>query len=114
MQRDLLLVAEMIDAAEKAVEIVGVLDAADLEADQLRRDALLWNMTVLGEAATQISETTRSAHPDIPWRPPSQLRNRIVHGYWEVDLDILVATVRHQIPPLIAQLRAMDDVADDE
>jgi uncharacterized protein with HEPN domain len=71
MQRDLVLVAEMIDAAEKAVEIVGVLDAADLEADQLRRDALLWNMTVLGEAATQISETTRSAHPDIPWRPPS-------------------------------------------
>ena len=111
MQRDLVLVAEMIAAAEKAVEIVGVLDAASLEADQLRRDALLSNMTVLGEAATQISEATRSAHPDVPWRPPAQLRNRIVHGYWEVDLDIVVATVRHQIPPLIAQLQAIENAS---
>ena len=40
--------------------------------------------------------------------------NRIVHGYWEVDLDIVVATVRHQIPPLIAQLRAIENADGDD
>lgn len=114
MQRDLVLVAEMIAAAERAVEIVGASNAADLEADLLRRDALLWNMTVLGEAATQISDSTRSAYLDVPWKPPAQLRNRIVHGYWEVDLDIVVATVRNQLPPLIVQLRAIEPAAGED
>lgn len=114
MQRDLVLVAEMIEAAERVVEIVGASDAAAIEADRLRRDALLWNMAVLGEAATQISDATRLAYPDVPWRPPAQLRNRIVHGYWEVDLDIVVATVRNQIPPPIAQLQAIEAVVGDD
>ena len=111
MQRDRLLIAEMITAATRVVELVGNFSAADLDADDLRREAVLWTLTVLGEAATQISEATRSAHPDVPWRPPAQLRNRIVHGYWEVDLDIVVATVRHQIPPLIAQLQAIENAS---
>jgi uncharacterized protein with HEPN domain len=54
MQRELLLVAEMIRAAERLHDLVKDLDLAGLEADALRQEALLWNFTVLGEAATQL------------------------------------------------------------
>jgi len=59
MQRDRLLVAEMIDASEEARRLAADIDVAALEADRQRRDALFWNFTVLGEAASQLDvETT--------------------------------------------------------
>ncbi len=64
MQRDLLLLTEMIDAAEQAQLLVEGITVRQLEADRQRRDAPLWNFTVLGEAAGQISE------PSPTW-PPS-------------------------------------------
>jgi uncharacterized protein with HEPN domain len=51
MQRDVLLLTEMIDAAERAQELTADITVGQLEADRQRRDALLWNFTVLGEAA---------------------------------------------------------------
>lgn len=108
MQRDLVLVGEMISSANASIEIMGTLEAAELLMNRLRRDAILWNMSILGEASTQISDSLKSEHPEIPWRAPAQLRNRIIHGYWEVDLDIIVAVVRNDLPPLIAQLQAIE------
>ncbi len=109
MRRDLVLIAEMIAAAQNAIEVLGTLDGDGLAQDRLRRDALLWNMTVLGEAASQVSDEFESSHPGIPWRSPAQLRNRIVHGYWDVDLDIIAVTVRNQLPDLLKLLKAIGD-----
>jgi uncharacterized protein with HEPN domain len=106
MQRDALLISEMIEAARAACSFVGGLDASEVAADRQRRDALLWNFTVLGEAAAQVSETTKSRFPEIPWSKPARLRNRIVHGYWSIDIDILHATATHDLPTLVEQLRA--------
>jgi uncharacterized protein with HEPN domain len=80
MQRDRLLIAEMIDAAQRVIELVGAATADDVDADRTRREALLWNFTVLGEAASKVSDQTRALGPDIPWRDPIRVRNRIVHG----------------------------------
>lgn len=81
MQRDAILIVEMIDTAERAIAVLADRVADELASDRFRRDALLWNMTVLGEAAAQVSDATKAANPDVEWRPPSQFRNRIVHGY---------------------------------
>jgi uncharacterized protein with HEPN domain len=59
MRSDDLLIAEMITAAETAIETLGARTSADLEADKIRRDAILWNMTVLGEAASQVSDSLK-------------------------------------------------------
>jgi uncharacterized protein with HEPN domain len=105
MQRELLLLGEMIDAVEQIQHL-----AADIEVDELasrreRRDALLWNYTVLGEAAAQVSEGVKTRFPAVPWQQPVRLPNRIVHGYWSIDLEILVVTARRQLPTLAVQLR---------
>ena len=85
MRRDLAILDEMIDAAEQAHAIAIDADPATLSRDRMRRDALLWNLTVLGEGAGQISEELTRVHPGLPWRKPTALRNRIVHGYWSIE-----------------------------
>jgi len=105
MPRDDLLLAEMIDAAEPAVTLVGDSTVGDLESDRMLRDALLWNFTVLGEAAAQLSDELKTRHPEVPWDNPTRLRNRIVHGYWSIDLEIVHTTAHGQLPEFLAQLR---------
>ena len=115
MGRELLLIEEMIDAAEQACSLVAGVPVDELNSDRRRRDALLWNFTVLGEAATQLGQETRDRFPEIPWSQPARLRNRVIHGYWSIDLGILHTTATDQLPPFIAQLRAaLDTLAADD
>ncbi len=98
----------MIDAAEQAIALASEVELVELEGDRRRRDALLRNFTVHGEAAGAVSEELRAEHSDIPWRSPARLRNRIVHGYWSVDLAPLQTTVRNDLPSLVDRLRAVE------
>jgi uncharacterized protein with HEPN domain len=107
MQRDRLLLAEIVDAAERVAALVSGSEADAIEEDRDRRDALLWNFTVLGEASAQLSEDLKGAHPEVPWADPSRLRNRIVHGYWTIDFEVLVATARDDLPAFVASVRAI-------
>lgn len=106
MRRELLLLREMRDAAVAILELVGGRSAEQLEADTVRRSALLWHFTVLGEAASQIPAETKDAHPKVAWRAASRLRNRIVHGYWAIDVETLVVTAVDDLPLMIAQLES--------
>lgn len=106
-RRELLLLGEMIDAAEQAQLLAAGIDVEAIEADRQRRDALLWNFTVLGEAAAQLSEEFKSANASVNWARPSRLRNRIVHGYWSIDLEVLHATAIDDLPAFTGQLRAV-------
>jgi uncharacterized protein with HEPN domain len=105
MQRDILLLTEMIDAAEQAQQLTMGITVGQLETDRQRRDALLWNFTVLGEAAGQLSAEIKDKFPDMLWRQPIGLRNRIVHGYWSIDLEVLHTTATEQLPVFTANLR---------
>jgi uncharacterized protein with HEPN domain len=105
MRRDVLLLEEMIEAAVQAVDLVEGVAVEDLAADRIRRDALLWNFAVLGEAAAQLSAELKHEFADVAWRQPARLRNRIVHGYWSIDLDVVHATAQEQLPGFTADLR---------
>jgi uncharacterized protein with HEPN domain len=105
MRRELLLIGEMIEAAEQAQALVSGVDLDTLTSDRQRRDALLWNFTVLGEAAAQLDAPVKERFPEIKWTQPARLRNRIVHGYWSIDLEILHTTATDLLPEFAQQLR---------
>ena len=105
MRRDLLLLGEMIGAADRAGQLVAGLTAEDLQADRLRSESLLWNFTVLGEAAAQVSDELKERFAEIPWQQPTRLRNRIIHGYWSIDMEVLHTTANDQLPSFAADLR---------
>lgn len=85
---------------------MGERSAEQVEADGLRRSALLWHFTVLGEAASQVPANVKDSQPAIAWRAATRLRNRIVHGYWNIDVETLVATAVEDLPHMIAWLDA--------
>lgn len=107
MRREMLLLREMIDAAVRIREVVGDLEPVELAADALRLDSVLWNFTVLGEASAQIPDDMKKQHPEVGWAQPTRMRNRIVHGYWSVDVDILHAAAAQDLPALIDQLSSV-------
>lgn len=98
MRRELLLIGEMIEAAVQSQLLVEGVDLERLGADRQRRDALLWNFTVLGEAAAQLDKGIKSRFAEVPWSQPVRLRNRVVHAYWSVDIEILTRPQRTCCP----------------
>ena len=68
---------------------------------------MLWNFTVLGGAAGQLSAEVKDKFPDIAWQQPIRLRNRIVHGYGSIDLEVLHTTATEQLPAFTPGLRTV-------
>lgn len=104
MRREVLLVGEMVDVVQQILQLTNGRAEDDFDRDRVLRDALLWNFTVLGEAAGQLSDEFQADHPEVPWRQPARLRNRIVHGYWSIDIGVLLSTASVQLPAFLAQL----------
>jgi uncharacterized protein with HEPN domain len=69
--------------------------------------ALTYALIIIGEAATAVSPEYRQEHPEIPWKQISGMRNRLIHGYFATDPDIVWDTVSVYIPELVKQLEAM-------
>ena len=104
MRRELLLLDEIVEAARRAIDIATRHSVDSLRDSHDARDALLWNMTVIGEAVGQLPEPMRSDHPEVPWSQPVRLRNRIVHGYWSVDLGVLHSVATGNLPGFVHQV----------
>ena len=80
---------------------------SDLDADAMLRDALVLQVQVIGEAASRVGADTRHAAPEIPWHELRAMRNRLVHEYFRVDLDLLWGTVERDLPALRRGLREL-------
>lgn len=93
----------MLDARE-AVSFVTGRSERDLETDRMLALALVKCLEIVGEAASQVSAEGRAASPDIPWRSAIGTRNRLIHGYSEIDYNVVWDTVTRDLPPLIVQL----------
>ena len=86
----------------------------DLDRDRKLNLALVRLVEIIGEAATRVGPELRNAHPAIPWLDIVGMRNRIVHGYDQVDFDILWDVMELHLPPLITELRRILDVKNDD
>ena len=95
----------MLDAAQKAVSFTQGRARTDLETDELLTLALVRHLEIVGEAAKNVSQVTRDQAPQIPWRQIAGTRDRLSHGYFAVDLDVLWAIITHDLPPLVAELQ---------
>ena len=80
------------------------LDYEQFCADSKTTKAVVWNLITIGEAAAYVPETVRQTHLEVPWRQIRGMRNRIVHGYDTVDLEIVWKAVRDELPPLVPAL----------
>jgi uncharacterized protein with HEPN domain len=101
---DRLYLQHMRDHAKKACELVAGKRQSDFDADEVLRLALSHLIQIIGEAANHVSHSQRQAHPEIPWQDIVGMRHRLVHGYFEVDQDIVWQTVTVELGPLAVTL----------
>lgn len=78
-------------------------------ADPRTQDAVIKNIQVMGEAVRGVSAATRAAHPEIPWSDIAGMRDRLVHGYFRVDLDVVWDVVENDLPGFRTAIRALLD-----
>ena len=94
----------MLDAAREAVSFARGRVREDLNGDRQLVLALVKDIEIVGEAATGVTEPARSELADIPWQAIVAMRNRLVHAYFDINLDVVWQTVQQDLPPLIVQL----------
>lgn len=90
----------MLDAAQKAVKFATGRTRADLDSDEMFMLAEVRLIEIIGEAAVSVSEETRHKAPTIPWQQITATHNRLIHGYFNVDLDIVWSSFRMIFPLL--------------
>ena len=76
-------------------------------AERMRQDATIRKLQVIGQAVKNLSDTSKSRQPHIPWKQIAGLRDKVIHDYFGVNLDIVWAVVEKDLPQL---RRAVDDL----
>jgi uncharacterized protein with HEPN domain len=106
VRRDAERLADIVEAAEKIAARVSKGREA-FDADEDMQIVLVHLIQIIGEAATGVSDDLIATHPQVPWRQIIATRNRVVHGYFEVDLDILWDVAFGDVPSLLDQVQAI-------
>ena len=102
-------------AATDARAFVEDLGKADFLADRRTQQAVIMSLVIIGEAATKVIEgyaAFTEAHPELPWRKMRGMRNRMAHGYFDMDLNVVWETAQEWLPELLTQLPAVRQEAD--
>ena len=100
---------DMVNYADDATNFVADLDFATFEQDKRTHYAVVRAVEVIGEAAKNIPQSLKDQYPNIAWRSIAGMRDKVIHQYFGVDLQVLWDTVHQDIPPLktaIAQVLA--------
>ena len=100
-------IEDILEAIAKIERYTKDMTLAELEADELRVDGVIRNFTIIGEAARKIPTEVEKKYADIPWAQMRGLRNRVVHEYRNVDLEIVWDIIQNYLPPLALQLRPL-------
>jgi uncharacterized protein with HEPN domain len=101
---DAVRMRHMLDATREAQSLIRGKKREDLDSDRLLGLAVVRLLEVLGEAAGRVSKEGRQNNPDIPWPQIIGLRNRLIHGYDSVDMDIVWGIMTKDLPPVIGAL----------
>jgi uncharacterized protein with HEPN domain len=107
MSRDDATLLDILRAARLALEFRANLDRTAFLTDLKTQAAVLHELLVLGEAAKRFSAEFREEHPDVPWKAIAGMRDRLLHGYDDVDLELVWKTVDEDLPALVRRLEEL-------
>jgi uncharacterized protein with HEPN domain len=97
----------MLEAAAEATAFIKDRAPQDLAKDRILLLALVKEIEIIGGAATQLSEEFRESSPEIPWARIKGMRNRLIHAYSEVNINVVWSTVVSDLPELMRSLETL-------
>ena len=105
---------QMLEAAQQACSYVEGMRKEDFLADKRTQQAVILNLIIIGEVATKLLQSHGDFlghHADVPWRSMKGMRNRIAHGYFDINLDMVWETIQKALPELAARLPSIRRMA---
>jgi len=98
---------DIVEYADKATRFVHGLDFETFRMDEQKTLAVVRALEVIGEAARHIPKTLRDKYPDIPWKRVVGMRDKVIHDYFGVDLEVVWKTLQDDLPPLVGRVKQM-------
>ena len=106
---DKIRIMHMVDAAEEALSFVAESSQIEFSENRMLILSIIKEIEIIGEAASKISEGAKSEFSDIPWQDIVGMRNRLIHGYFDVDVTMVWNTIKNNLPSLIKSLKRTID-----
>lgn len=107
MNRDQSYLSDIFRFANEVLQFVEPLDESSFTADYKTQMAVLYALSIVGEATKKLSPEFRSQHPTIPWKRIAGMRDKLVHDYRQVDVDIVWQVTQIDIPDLLTALQPL-------
>jgi uncharacterized protein with HEPN domain len=101
---DLIRMTHMLQAAREALKFASGKERSDLDKDRMLLLSLVKSIEIIGEAASRVTSETRETATKIPWPDIIAMRNRLIHVYFNINLDRVWDTITNDIPPLVKEL----------
>jgi uncharacterized protein with HEPN domain len=101
---DLVRIKHMLESAKEAVSFARNRRRRDLDNNRMLTLSIVKSIEIVGEAASKVSRKIRNKYPEIPWANIIGMRNRLIHGYFGIDLERVWGTVKEDLPSLISKL----------
>ena len=106
-REDRVRLSHMLDGALEIQQYVDASARGDLDNDRKLVHSLVRLLEIIGEAANQVSDELREDVSEVPWTVIIGMRNRLVHAYFAIDLDVIWSTSTEDIPLLITELKGI-------
>lgn len=104
MPRDNESLIDIERAARRILRYTDKISRAELEMNDEKLSAILYQIAIIGEATKRLSQDFRQQHPEIPWREIAGMRDMLIHKYDQVDFDVIWDVVQSKLPELLTQL----------
>jgi len=98
------LIQDILESSEKILRYIGDVDYDNLIIDDIRVDAVIRNLEIIGEAVKNIPDKFKRENPQIEWKRIARLRDILIHAYFGIDLDIIWEIIKTKIPELKDEL----------
>lgn len=105
-------IQDILDAIARIQSYTQGMSFEQFQADRRTLDAVERNFIIIGEAARNIPDEVAGRFTSVPWRKIRDMRNIVVHDYWEIDVQVLWNTIHSDLPPLLPLLKAVLEAED--
>lgn len=107
MSRDLESLIDIERAVQRILRFSDGVKRSELISNEEKISAILYQITIIGEATKRLTMEFRQTHPEIPWRNLAGMRDILIHEYDQVDIDIVWDVIRNELPQLLEYIRPL-------
>jgi len=104
-REDTAIIQDIKEAIDRIMAYISNMEYDDFLDDYKTQDAVIRNIEILGEAAKLLSDESKEKYPNVPWKDIAGTREKLIHDYFGVNIDIIWEIARNEMPSLSAQFR---------